>query len=118
MAITKTMMPIPPSQWVKERQKRIDFGIDSISVRIEAPVVLKPEQDSNTASARSGIDPEIINGAAPAREHTSHVRDTTKNPSLDLNFSGEGLMIIRISTPTRKQKPITVPNPMTDDFSM
>ena len=96
----------------------MDLGIASISVSIEAPVVLKPEHDSNTASANPGIAPEIINGAAPTREQTSHVRDTTKNPSLDLNFSGEGLMIIRISTPARIQKPITVPNPKTDDFSL
>ena len=81
---------------------------------------LSPEyiQEKAELSTRPGIDPEIIKGAAPTKEHTSHVSDTTKNPSLDLNFSGEGLMVIRISTPARIQKPITVPNPKTDDFSL
>ena len=41
---------MPPSQWVKERQKRIPLGRASMSVRMEAPVVVKPEQDSKIQS--------------------------------------------------------------------
>ena len=81
-------------------------------------MVLKPEHDSNNASANPGIAPEIMKGAAPAREHTSHVNDTTKNPSLDLNFSIEGLKKILISTPTRTQKHITEPKAAADAFSL
>ena len=81
-------------------------------------MVLKPEQDSNNASANPGIAPEIIKGAAPAREHTSHVKDTTKNPSLDLNFSGEGLKKILIRTPASMQKHMTQPKAAADVFSL
>ncbi len=47
-AIANTRIPMPPIQWVKERQNRIPFGSTSTSVRIDAPVVENPEQDSKT----------------------------------------------------------------------
>ena len=43
-------MPIPPSQWVRERQNRIERGSPSMSRRIEAPVVVNPEMVSKKAS--------------------------------------------------------------------
>ncbi len=43
-------MPMPPSHWVKERQKSTPRATDSMSVKIEAPVVVKPEADSKSAS--------------------------------------------------------------------
>ena len=58
-AVIKTMIPIPPSQCVKDRQNRIDLGSDSMSVNIDAPVVLKPDADSKKASAKFGMYPEI-----------------------------------------------------------
>ena len=42
----KTTKPIPPIQWVVERQRRTLFGRASMLVRIDAPVVVKPETDS------------------------------------------------------------------------
>lgn len=42
-AVINTIMPIPPSQWVNERQKRIERGSTSTSVNIEEPVVVNPE---------------------------------------------------------------------------
>ena len=43
-------MPMPPSQWVKERQNSSPRLMASTSVRMEAPVVVKPEMTSNRAS--------------------------------------------------------------------
>jgi hypothetical protein len=48
-------------------QNRIDFGRISTSVRIEAPVVLKPDTDSKIASVGDGMVPESIYGRLPAR---------------------------------------------------
>ena len=45
-----TRMPMPPNQWVKLRQKSIPLSSASTSVRMLAPVVVKPETVSNTAS--------------------------------------------------------------------
>ena len=49
-AMAKTIIPMPPSQWVKERQNNMDFGSASISARMEEPVVENPEQVSKKAS--------------------------------------------------------------------
>ena len=45
------MMPMPPSQWVNERQKSNDRGNASMSRRTDAPVVVNPLIVSNSASA-------------------------------------------------------------------
>ena len=54
------MIPIPPSQCVKARQKLIPRGSASIcsAVRIDEPVVVKPELASKKASAKELIEPE------------------------------------------------------------
>ena len=101
--MTKTRMPMPPSQWAKERQKRIDFGRDSISDRIDAPVVVKPEQDSKKASTGDGMAPEITNGIAPTTEATSQLVETTRNPSLALILAGEGLTNFTMMAPAAMQ---------------
>ena len=41
---------MPPIQCMKERQKRIPLGKGSTAVRMEAPVVVKPETDSKKQS--------------------------------------------------------------------
>ena len=38
------MIPMPPSQWVRERQNRSPLGTASMSVMTEAPVVGEPGQ--------------------------------------------------------------------------
>jgi hypothetical protein len=58
--MNKTMIPIPPIQWVKLRQNKMDLGKLSISVKMEEPVVVKPETDSKKASMNKGISPEKI----------------------------------------------------------
>ena len=49
-AMVSTRMPMPPSQWMKERQKRMPRGRGSTAVRMDAPVVVKPEMASNRQS--------------------------------------------------------------------
>ena len=41
-AIAKTMIPIPPSHWVSDRQKRIDCECEAMSAITLEPVVVKP----------------------------------------------------------------------------
>lgn len=46
IAIANTTIPIPPIHWLNERQNKIPFGSDSTSLKILAPVVVRPETDS------------------------------------------------------------------------
>ena len=49
---------MPPIQWVRLRQNRTPCGSPSISVRIDAPVVVSPETVSKNAFVNDGIAPE------------------------------------------------------------
>ena len=49
-AIRNTSTPMPPIQWVNMRQNISPRGMASISVRMVAPVVDRPEAVSNRAS--------------------------------------------------------------------
>ena len=46
-----TSTPMPPTQWVKLRQNSSPWLMASTSVRMEAPVVVKPLTVSKNASA-------------------------------------------------------------------
>ena len=59
MAMTNTSTPMPPTQWVKLRQKRMPRFRLSTSRRMLAPVVVKPETVSKMQSTKLSIDPEI-----------------------------------------------------------
>ena len=48
--MTNTSTPMPPTQWVKLRQKRMLLLRDSTSGRMLAPVVVKPETVSKKQS--------------------------------------------------------------------
>ena len=48
---------MPPTQWVKLRQNSRPFGSDSTSVRMVAPVVVKPDTVSKKASSSDGMQP-------------------------------------------------------------
>ncbi len=63
-ATASTMIPIPPSHWLKPRQKRRPRGSEPGSEKIEAPVVVKPEIDSKKASSGEAM-PASQNGSAP-----------------------------------------------------
>ncbi len=55
--MARTMIPIPPSQCVNERQNRMPWGRASMSVKIVAPVVVKPLIDSKTAATKESVTP-------------------------------------------------------------
>ena len=57
-AMVRTRMPMPPSQWVKERQKRMPLGRPSTAGRMEEPVVVKPEMDSKKQSTKLAKSPQ------------------------------------------------------------
>ena len=48
---------MPPMKTVKLRQKRTERGSDSISERMEEPVVVKPEAVSKMASGMDEMAP-------------------------------------------------------------
>ena len=52
MAMDKTMMPMPPSHWMKLRQSSSPRLKPSMSVKIDDPVVVNPETDSKKASTK------------------------------------------------------------------
>ena len=51
IATVSTTIPMPPSHCISERQNSIERGSASMSVRIVAPVVVKPDIASKKASA-------------------------------------------------------------------
>ena len=51
IATVRTTIPMPPSHCISERQNRMERGSASMSVRIVAPVVVKPDIASKKASA-------------------------------------------------------------------
>jgi hypothetical protein len=65
--ITSTIIPIPPIQCVRLLQNKIDFGRISMSVRMDDPVVVKPDTDSKNASINEGMAPERRYGKEPIR---------------------------------------------------
>ena len=73
---------MPPIQWEKLRQNSIQWLSASTSGRIDAPVVVKPETISNTASRYEGIVPESVNGTAPTSDSTIQHSATVTKPSL------------------------------------
>jgi hypothetical protein len=76
IATVKTIIPIPPIQWVILLQNNIPFGTISISVNIEAPVVENPDIVSKKASVNDGIELLIIKGSVPKNDITIHEKDT------------------------------------------
>ncbi len=59
IAITSTMMPMPPSQCVSDRQKSTPWGRDSTSANTVAPVVVKPDIASKSAAIGESRTPVI-----------------------------------------------------------
>ncbi|OPY08667.1 MAG: hypothetical protein A4E67_00933 [Syntrophaceae bacterium PtaB.Bin038] len=50
MARERMMIPMPPSHWVRARQKRMPLEVPSRFDRTEAPVVVNPDMVSKKAS--------------------------------------------------------------------
>ena len=61
------------------------FDIASTSVKIEAPVVVKPDTVSNNASTNEGISLEIKNGKQPNILRTIQPIPTETKPSFAKN---------------------------------
>ena len=74
------MIPMPPSHWVNCRQRSSEWSTLSTLVRIDAPVVEKPDIDSKNASTgpSSCGSPESRYGMAPKIAAMSHVSATTR----------------------------------------
>ena len=102
IAMVSTSTPMPPSQWVNERQNRMPLGRCSISVRMVDPVVVKPEAVSKYASARLGMAPDSTKGRAPISDIASQLTPTMKKPSRMRRSSDFWLGIARSTIwPTR-----------------
>ena len=80
-AMTNTSTPMPPIQCVKLRQNSPERDRLSISFRIEAPVVVKPETVSKKASTKCGMSPLIRKGTQPSSDIDSHDSPTQEKPS-------------------------------------
>ena len=67
-ARVKKMIPIPPIQWVRLRQKRMEWGRASMSEKAVAPVVVKPDIVSKKATDTRSVCPSMRKGIMPMRE--------------------------------------------------
>lgn len=79
MASTST--PMPPTQWVKLRQNRIPRGRASISVRMEEPVVVKPDTLSKKSVYVVGNAAAAIKGQCSHCGKMIHIRAAMTMPS-------------------------------------
>ena len=80
-ASMNTSTPMPPIHWdrsLHSMQLRLSV---STSVSTVAPVVEKPDTDSNSASTKSGMSPLKIYGSAPRSDMSIHARPTARKPS-------------------------------------
>ena len=68
----KATIPIPPIQAVDIRQKRSPGGSPSMSFKIEAPVVVKPDTLSKRAFMKVNSPPYIRYGIMPKKQAKSH----------------------------------------------
>lgn len=76
-----TTIPTPPIKCVDERQKRIPLGRDSTSVRMVAPVVVKPDTDSKKAFVNVKFPPHIRYGSIPNIQESNHANIVMAKPS-------------------------------------
>ena len=88
---------MPPIQCVKLLQKRIEYGMISTLVRIDDPVVVKPEEDSKKALMNDGIVPLIIYGRVPISVNVTHDKVTARYPSRLLILSISAFWLISLS---------------------
>ncbi len=66
-ATVNATIPIPPSQFVRQRHKLMLLGKVSMLLKIVAPVVANPLTLSKIASVKFGIAPEKYKGIEPKR---------------------------------------------------
>src|SRR5690554_1314494 len=95
-ARTKTKIPIPPIQFVKERQKSNPLLKLSTLSNIEAPVVVKPDTVSKKAFMKLGISPLMIKGSDPNKLIIIHDRLTIANPSIAYMLAFSLITVVKI----------------------
>ena len=81
MASRKTSTPMPPIQCVKLRQSSAACERASTSERMLAPVVVKPEMVSKSASVNDGISRENQNGRQPKKLSATQLKAVATQPS-------------------------------------
>jgi len=79
MAMAVTMIPIPPIHCRIARHSKIPRGMSSSPVSTVAPVVVRPEIDSNMASVK--LMPSARNGIAAIMGRNTQTRTVSRNPS-------------------------------------
>ncbi|CDE31988.1 putative uncharacterized protein [Ruminococcus sp. CAG:403] len=109
-AIIKTRTPIPPIHCEKLRHSRQLCGKSSTVWKTVAPVVVKPETDSNSASIKLGSSPDKTNGSAPNKLIPIQLRETITYPSLAYSVLLRGLCSTN-ATPHSRQMPAVKRNP-------
>jgi hypothetical protein len=67
-------MPMPPSQCISDRQNRTLRGMTSSPTSTVAPVVVRPDAASNTASVKLMRRLDHMRGRAPNSGITSQAR--------------------------------------------
>ena len=72
---------MPPIQCVKLRQNKEQWESASTSLKMLAPVVVKPEIVSNKASVKEGISPVRQKGRQPKKLRSIQLREVAIQPS-------------------------------------
>ncbi len=98
IAITRTITPIPPIQCVSARQNKILLGRTSISVKIDEPVVVKPEIDSKKASVNVEIECAKRYGKVPNTPRASQLNVTISTLSLSVGSILRCIRVIKFRT--------------------
>mgnify|MGYP001244560327 CR=1 FL=1 len=78
---------MPPIQCVMLRQKSIDLERDSTLLRIDAPVVVKPDVVSKRIFTNPFISPLKRYGSVPVSMRITQLAMTLRYPSLIVTFS-------------------------------
>ena len=81
-AMNSTTMPMPPTQWVRQRHRLVARDRPSTSATTVPPEVVKPETASKTAAIGSGIEPSSTIGSPPTTPSRIHVNATVPSASL------------------------------------
>src|SRR6056297_768413 len=81
MARERTIMPMPPSHWIRLRQNKRLGAAPSMLVITDEPVVVNPDTDSKKASVYVEKSGARKKGRAPKIPTPSHPNATTAMPS-------------------------------------
>ena len=80
-ASVNRIIPMPPIHCISERQTKMPWLMPEMSVRTDAPVVVKALMESKKASVKLSPGDPIMNGINPNSENITHTSDVSRNPS-------------------------------------